>query len=318
MLGFLLFALAAVSTPSSAPRTIRLTGVTQAVHSIDIRVPLIEGQGNNNLVLTKLIRNGAQVRPGDLLAEFDDTTELKAAREAQAKYDDLAHQVEQKRAEQASNAEKRRQDFEQAEADLHKAEIELRKGPILSAIDQEKNKVKVQDATEHVASLQRSGSARTRAEAAELRVLELQRDRQKIAVERAERNIQKLSVHAPIGGIVAMQNVFRNNSLGHAQEGDQLWPGSALLRLFDPSQMAVDLTVGEPDGAILGPGTTAVVHLDAFPQQTFTAHFESASPVATSALGSSVKTFSARFLLDQADPHLLPDLGAALDIRLSR
>jgi hypothetical protein len=67
---------------------------------------------------------------------------------------------------------------------------------------------------------------------------------------------------------------------------------------------------------MIGPGTTAQVHLDAFPQQTFTAHYESASPVATSALGSSVKTFTARFILDQNDPHLLPDLGAAIDIDL--
>jgi hypothetical protein len=38
----------------------------------------------------------------------------------------------------------------------------------------------------------------------------------------------------------------------------------------------------------------------------------SASPVASSALGSPIKTFSARFRLDKSDPHLLPDLSAAV------
>lgn len=264
------------------------------------------------LVLTHLIQNGATVRPGAVLAEFDDTDQLKAERDAQAKFDDLSHQVDQKRAEQASNAEKRRSGLQQAEADLHKAEIDLRKGPILSQIEQEKNKVKLQDATDHVASLKRSGAARTRAEAAELRVLELQRDRQKIAVERAQHNEQQLTVRAPLAGIVALQTLWRNGSMGHAQEGDQLWGN--LLRLFDPTKMAIELTVEEPDGAILGPGAKAVVHLDAYPNQTFTAHFESASPVATAALGSPLKTFSALFFLDQTDPHLLPDLAAAVDI----
>ena len=47
---------------------------------------------------------------------------------------------------------------------------------------------------------------------------------------------------------------------------------------------------------------------------TFTAHFDSASPVATAALESSLKTFTARFRLDQRDPHLLPDMSVALDI----
>lgn len=104
----------------------------------------------------------------------------------------------------------------------------------MSAIDQDKNKVKLADAEAHVASLNRSDDAHTRAELAEVRVLELQRDRQKIAVERAERNIDRLVLRAPLNGMVALQNVFRNNSMGHAQEGDQLWPGSPLVRLFDP------------------------------------------------------------------------------------
>jgi hypothetical protein len=34
--------------------------------------------------------------------------------------------------------------------------------------------------------------------------------------------------------------------------------------------------------------------------------------VASSALGSPIKTFTARFRLEQSDPHLLPDLSAAV------
>lgn len=293
--------------------SVRVSGTIQAVRSVLVQVPRTEGQGGN-LTLTSLIENGATVHSGDLLAEFDRTNELKLAREAQAKYDDLSHQVEQKQAEHKSNAEKRASDLEQAQADLEKAQIEIRKGPILSEIDQQKNDVKLADATEHVASLQRSNHFHDIAEAAEIHILELQRDRQKIAVAREESNAEKLSLRAPINGMVALQNVFRNNSLGHAEEGDQLWPGSPLLRLFDPSAMMVELSVGEPDGAVLVPGAKAVVHLDAFPGLTFTAHFDSASPVASGGIDSPIKTFSARFVLDQSDPHLLPDLSAAVDV----
>lgn len=296
---------------------VRVSGTIQAVRSVQVQVPRTEGQGGN-LTLTALIENGATVHPGDLLAEFDRTNELKLAREAQAKYDDLTHQVEQKQAEHKSNAEKRTSDLEQAQADLEKAQIEIRKGPILSEIDQEKNQVKLEDAKAHVASLQRSNHFHDVAETAEIRILELQRDRQKIAVARQQSNAQKLSLRAPIAGMVALQNVFRNNSLGHAEEGDQLWPGSPLLRLFDPSAMVVELSVGEPDGAVLVPGAKAVVHLDAFPGLTFTAHFDSASPVAAGALDSPIKTFSARFLLDQSDSHLLPDLSSAVDITIPK
>jgi multidrug resistance efflux pump len=133
-------------------------------------------------------------------------------------------------------------------------------------------------------------------------------------VERQIRNSEKLMVKAPIAGMVALQNVYRNNSMGHAQEGDQIWPGSPLLLLFDPAVMEVEVAVGEPDGAVLVPGAKATVHLDAFPDLVFSAHYSSSSPVATSPLGIAVKTFTARFRLDKGDPRLLPDLSAAVDI----
>ncbi len=293
---------------------VRATGTLQAIHSLTVQVPMMQGQAGN-LTLVKLVANGTSVRAGDLLAQFDSTSQIKAAREAQAKYDDLSHQVEQKQAEHKSNIEKRLSELGAAEADLKKAAIELRKGPILSEIEQGKNAVKLQDAQEHVASLKKSGAAHNTVEEAEIRVLELQRDRQKVAVERQQANAEKLSLRAPITGMAALQNVFRNNSLGHAEEGDQLWPGSPLLQLFDPTTMQVALSVSEPDGAVLKPGTRALVHIDAFPELLLPAHFDSASPVASSALENPIKTFNARFVLDRTDKRLMPDLSAAVEIQ---
>ena len=270
--GLFLVAAAAVllSAATAVPRhVVRATGTIRAVNSVTILVPRIEGQGGN-LTLATLTENGVMVSAGQSLAAFDRTNELKLLRDAQTKLDDLHHQMEQKKAEHMSNAEKRVSDLQQAEADLKKAAIENRKGPVLSEIEQEKNKVKLDDAREHVASLQRSNRFHDVAEKAELRVLELQRDRQEVVVQRQTTNSEKLMVRAPIKGMVALENVWRNNSMGHAQEGDQLWPGSPLLKLFDPSAMVVEVAVGEPDGAVLVTGRKGDVHLDAFPDLTFT------------------------------------------------
>jgi multidrug resistance efflux pump len=122
----------------------------------------------------------------------------------------------------------------------------------------------------------------------------------------------KLELHASLAGLVAHQSLWRNNSLGHAQEGDQLYRGQPILSIFDPAEMLVRCAVGEPDGATLVPGSKATVYFDAYPDIALPAHFEFASPVASSALGSPIKTFSAVFRLDKSDPHLMPDLSAAV------
>jgi len=100
--------------------------------------------------------------------------------------------------------------------------------------------------------------------------------------------------------------------MGKPQEGDQLWPGQPLVQIFDPSEMEVRVQVGEPDDAALLPGVRGIARLDAYPDLAFDAYLLTSSPVASSALGSPIKTFSARFRLDKSDPHLLPDLSAAV------
>jgi HlyD family secretion protein len=316
----------AASVPVQSPvdpeagSRMHITGIVRAVRVYAIQTPQITqitqaGGQNNRITLVRLAENGARVKEGDLLAEFDNTRQLDEALEAEAKFEDLGHQASQKAAENQSDAEKRVTDLKQAEADLAKALIQLKKGPILSEIDRTKNEIKAASAREQVASLHKSHDARLRAEAAALRILELQRDRQKVALERAKANAEKLVIKAPLGGMVALENIWKGGTMGHPLEGDQLYPGQPLMKIFDPTRMVVDAQVSEPDGASLKPGMRAKVELDAYPGPVFEAMFESVSPVATTALGSPVKNFSARFRLTSSDPRLLPDLSAAVMVQ---
>jgi len=304
----------AASPEPGAPRSrreIRLTGTVEALHSSKVLVPQIWGKGGP-LTLTKLIPNGGRVQVGDLIAVFDATDQIDQARTIDAKYEDLGHQVEQKAAQNRADAEKRSADLKQAEADFAKAQTELQKGPVLSEIERLQNVARAEKSRLQVESLKKSNAFHDRADAAALRILELQRDRQKVALDRAQTNVSRLELHAPIAGMVAHQSLYRYNSMGHAQEGDQLYRGQALVSIFDPSEMLVRCAVGEPDGASLVDGARATVYLDAYPDLALPGHFEFASPVAASALGSPIKTFTAIFKLDRSDPHLMPDLSAAV------
>jgi len=299
--------------PLSQParRDVRITGTIQAVRSTKIFVPQIYGQ-NGSLTLTHIIPNGSRAQEGDVIAAFDATQQLDNARDAQAKYEDLGHQVEQKRAQNRADHEKRVADFQAAEAALAKALIELQKGPLLSEIDRLKNEEKARIARIYVDSLKKSQPLHDKSDEAALRVLELQRDRQKVALERTQANIRKLQIKAPLAGMIAQEIIFRNGSANHAQEGDQMYRGQPLVSIFDPTEMSVRCTVGEPDRASLTQGIRANVYLDAYPDLVLPAHLEFASPVASSALGSPIKTFTAVFHLDRIDSHLLPDLSAAV------
>ncbi len=296
-----------------AKREVRATGRTRAVKEFIVLVPQITGQ-TGRLTLTRVVPTGTKVQQDDVLAEFDRIQQIDNARDAKARFDDFGHQVNQKKAENRSNSEKRGEEQQQAKAALAKADVGLRKAEVLPEIEKQKNIVLMADAKARMASLAKSHKFRDASDAAALRILELKQDRQMVTLQRTQRNLERLTVKAPLAGMVAIENTWRNNSMGPPQEGDPMYSGQPLLRIFDPSQMDVIVLMDEPDGAVLTPGILATVRLDAYPEATFGARLESASPVASAAVQSPIKRFNARFRVLSNDPRLLPDMAAAVII----
>lgn len=299
--------------PSPERKVIRSTGLIVALEWQSVRVPQISGTGMR-MTLTRLIPNGSKVSKGDLLVEFDRTTLLDDERDAKAKLEDLSHQFEEKKAQVHSDATKRVAQLREAEADLEKAQLQLRKGPILSDIDRQKNEAKAENAKQRVDSLKKSDQLRGRAEEAAVKILELKQVRQRVALERIQTNLERLLIRAPQNGMVAWENTWRNGTMGPPQVGDQVYPGMPIMRIFDPSRMVVQATIDEPDVASLSKASHARLFLDAYPGAVFDAKLESASPVATAGMDSPVRTFTAVFRIQQQNPLLLPDLSAALEI----
>ena len=304
----------ATATPGNPARsrTVRWTGLLEAVRSTRVSVPQVTGP-TFRMTLTRIVPNGATVAKGDVIAEFDPLEQLDQARQSSAKFDDLSYQVRQRQADNAANMEKRRLERQQAEADLAKARLDVSKGPVLGDIEAKQNTILAAKAESRLQSLGRTHPEEERADRAALRVLELQRDRQRAAHQRALANLEKLRVKAPLAGMVAHAGFYNNGAMVRPQVGDQLSRNSTVLSIFDPGEMLVRVSVAEPDGALLRPNLTASVFVDAYPDMTLPATFVAASPIAsTPGLGRGVKTFMAVFRLEGSDPRLMPDLSAAV------
>jgi len=295
-------------------RIIRATGIIQALEWQSIRVPQLASGGSARQTITKLIPNGTKVSKGDLLVEFDRTSLFDDERDAKARLKDLTYQLEQGKAQAKSDSTRRLANIKQAEADLRKAELELKKGPVLSDIDRRKNETRRDNAKLRVESLKKSDDLRKKSEAATVKVYELRQVRQKVTLERIQINLERLLVLAPQDGMVALENSYRNGSMGPLQEGDQVYAGLPILRIFNPQKMIVQTTVNEPDIAALSNGSKAKLFVDAYPGEIFDAKLESSSPIATPGTDSPVRTFSAIFRIEQQNPLLMPDLSAAIEI----
>ena len=158
-----------------------------------------------------------------------------------------------------------------------------------------------------------------RAEQADLRILEIQRDRAYKAMKSAEDNATRMVVTSPISGMVVLRMVWRPGQQVEIQEGEEARPGMPIMQVVDPAAMLVRVKVNQADVHLLQVGQPARISLDAYPELQFQGRVEQVAPVGTtSMLTTRVRNFVAIVSIKGSHPKLLPDLSAAVDVELER
>jgi len=299
-------------------RVVRLHGVVEAEASLAIVVPRLAGQASGSLVITRLVANGTRVRAGDLLVEFDRQTQIDAALERRAEWQDLAEQVSRLDAQQVEAAVKDDTLLMAAENALALARLEVDKNPLLPRIEAEKNLLSLEAAEAEATQVARTNVLRRAAERAERRTLEIRRDRAQQALEHAERNADLLSVRSPVAGMVVLRSIWKSGRMGEPQEGEEVRGGLGLLDVVGETTMRVRVRLNQADLDGLAVGQTAAVTLDAYPARRYQARLASIAPVAVaSAMSDKVRSLSAVFTIAAGDEVLTPDLSAAVDVQLA-
>ena len=310
---------------TAAPdNTIRLHGLVEPIRSRLVTAPRITGSGPAagmpapQLVIVRLAKAGTMVRKGELLVEFDRTSQLKNARDREAEYRDILAQIDKKQAEQIIARAGRQTGLKIAENAVRRAELDLVGVEMLAKITAEKNQQVLEEARAKLAQLRKTNELHERAAAADLRILEIQRDRTKNAWDHAATNATRMRIVSPLNGLVVLRFVFKGGTMAEMQEGEEVRPGIPILEVVDPTEMRVRAAVNQADVASLAPGMNVRITLDSYPSRTFDGRLENLSPVATaSSMSARVRTFAAVFSVDGADEHLLPDLAAAIEVQPS-
>jgi multidrug efflux pump subunit AcrA (membrane-fusion protein) len=301
-------------------RSLRIHGTTAAVESFPITVPRMAGApGGGQLIITKLAASGTRVQPGDLLVEFDRQNQIRNALDRQAEYLDLEEQIKKKIAEQAAGKAKDDTELEQARNDAEKARLEMRRNEVVSRIDAEKNKQRLEEAEAKVKQLEATYQLKRTAERADLRILEIRRDRAQRAMLHAEGNAEKMAIRSPIEGLVVINMVWKGGSMGEVLEGDEVRPGLPIMQVVNPQSMEVRARVNQADVPFLKPGQRAEFRLDAFPDLVFGGKLERVAAMGSSSgMNEFVRNFAAVFSIEGSDARLLPDLAAAVDAEIER
>ncbi len=298
-------------------RTLRLHGTVAAVQSYNVSAPLLVVEEFSALLITKLAPAGKMVHRGDLLVEFDRQKQSKTFMDKQAEYQDLDEQINKKLAEEIAARARDESELKQAENAVEVARLEIRKNEVVSRIDVEKNRENLEEAEARLKQLRETFDLKRHAAAAEVRVLEIQRDRARSVMLHAQQNGELMVIHAPMDGLVVLNTIWKEGRMGQAQEGDQVRAGQSFFQLVNPLAMEVRARINQADIPYLRVGQPAQVRLDAYPDLVFPGKLEQVAVMGIQGgFADKVRAFPAIFSIQGSDPRLLPDLSAAIDVEL--
>jgi len=325
-----LLALAGCSAPShppdvtrtegvASPRSVlRLTGTVEAVRAWSVTVPRLAGQSLNPLVITSLVPPGTRVQADDLLVVFDRQEQERIALDRQAELVDLDGQIARKRSEQTAEEAKDQTELTRARNDVERARLDLRNNGLVARVEAEKNTLALEEATARLKQLETTYDLKRKAAAADLRILEIRRERAERALEHALENAGRMEIRAPFAGLVVSKRTYRGGTYVEILEGDDVRPGTSVIDIVDTSAMQVRAQVNQADAGFVGKGQRVTVGLDGFPDLVFDGTVELLTPMAViSGRTPSVRLFTALVAIEGNHPQLLPDLTAWVEVPLA-
>ena len=307
------------STLITPGQVLRLKGTTEAVQARAILAPLLAGQSVPTLTIIHLTAAGTRVKQGDLLVEFDRQAQMRDFVDKQADYAKLVDQVLGEQAKENSARAKDETELKTAEDNLRKTEFEMQKTEIVSRIDAEKNQENLDEAKATYDQLQETFDLKRKAAQAAIRILEIQRDRTQQNMLHARANADLMQIRSPLDGVVVLNTIWKQGTMGEVQEGDQIRPGVPFMQVVNPAAMQVRVMANQQDFPSLQVGQTAKVRLDAYPDLVFPAKLEQLAPIGEGGdFSSKLRSFVVVVSITGNDPKLMPDLSAAVDVDVTK
>ncbi len=302
---------------------IQIRGDIRPAKSIVLAAPL---QAGGELQIVKLVKNGAVVKKGDIVVEFDATQLKQRLMERQSELKTAEGEIDQVVAQQKITAEQRQTELTKAKYDVERAKLDLGKRDLVSRIEYESAKLSLSDAEQRLKEVEAKILSNNAAAEAELVGKRRRRDKAQFDVERTQQSIEALHLEAPADGTV---NILENPRSGgpfggggvEFREGDRAWAGASILELPDLSSIHLEARLDESDRGRLKVGQAATVRIEAVPGKDFTAKVDLISVLARVDFSSGwppVRNFDLGLILDDKDGRIRPGMTATARIAADR
>jgi biotin carboxyl carrier protein len=289
--------------------------------SMTMAAPTVGGM----LQILTLASAGSVVKEGDVVIQFDRAEQEFNLQQAESELAEAEQSIVKLKADARVQASTDELNLQHARHELRRAELAVSGNEFEGAIKAAKNNLSLEEARGNLAQLE--GDVKTHAESsrAALAVALEKRTKSQIAADFAKKNIESMTVKAPIGGLVVIKDnndasggfMYEGMKLPSYREGDAVQPGRTVAEVIDLSEMEIKAKVSEAERSSLSAGASANITLEALPGAPLTAESKGIGGIAQNDFWEPQTTqqFMTSFGLSHPASDLRPGMTARIVVQ---
>ncbi|MCB0283396.1 MAG: efflux RND transporter periplasmic adaptor subunit [Calditrichaeota bacterium] len=290
---------------------LKVDGELKAMDSYVIKAP---SNIWRNVRIVRLVPEGASVKEGDFLIQFD-------VSEFQQKLQEAQNNLEKAEANLASTMANNKSQMSDIESNIKLESYSLEQSRLRAknSIYESENKRKeiefnLKKAEISYAQLVEKKESTIKIHQAAMRQAQLEVEQARIKVDRAQKDLQQMTITSPTNGMVVYKEVWEGGQMGKLKVGFSPWRGQALLEIPGENKMKVSIKVNEVDISKLALDQRVIVSLDAVPDTTFNGAVKEIAALANRDRKTKKNVFDVEVYLNEKDERLKPGMSAHTQI----
>jgi multidrug efflux pump subunit AcrA (membrane-fusion protein) len=300
---------------------LQVRGEIRPVRSTVLTAP----SAGTDLQIIELGANGATVAPGDVVIQFDSTTQQRAVEQRRSELKEAESEVERIQTESTRRLQAADTELAQARSALARARLDVTAAELVSRIEADRRALLLANAQLQVGALERKVEGERIAAAADLAIARQKREKAQYDVEETERIIDSLTLRAPAAGTISLLPNFRaggpmSGAPPEFKRGDRVYFGAPIAELPDLTSVQMTCRLDEADRARVQTGTPVLVRVDAVPDRELPARLTEIGLMARPDFSSwpPIRNFDVVVAIAEADPRLRSGMNASARIEMNR
>ena len=292
------------------------SGEVEAVSQRLINAPMVYG---TQLQVVDLIPEGTIVKKGDFLLQFDARDLQESMSLAEDQLASLRADMKKLHAQQSLTMQNLGNSLKLSQYSWEQAQIRLEMRKFESEARQEEARLELIQAEISLKKVRKQIESQKIIHASDI-------IKKQTAIKEAENNlrsikerIDKLTLLAPLDGMVVYQEVGSWNSRERLKTGYNARRGRSLMSIPDLSKMRVKIYINEVDRLKINIGQEVIISLDAYPKKEYRGRVTEVSRLAQLVTDEErLKGFVVYANIDGTDTNLKPGMTAKVRIIINR